>query len=85
MCLGFSYGDHARLDPLQPPATLTQREANELVARGKGLQTAAAVLFAVGAAAAVGAVGVAAFSTETRVIATATPEGGGLTIAGSFP
>lgn len=85
LCLGFAYGEYGQLDPSQPPATLGAQQANEIAARGKGLQTASAVLFAVGAAAAVGAVGIAAFGTETRVIAVATPEGGSLGIAGSFP
>jgi hypothetical protein len=85
LCLGLSRGDYAQLDPSQPPATLTETQANEIAARGKGLQTAAVVLFAVGAAAAVSAAGIAVFGTETRVIATVTPEGGAFSIAGSFP
>lgn len=69
VCLGSSMGDYARLDPEQPPSTLDPTQVNDTVARGKALQTTAIVLFAVGAAAAVGAAGIAAFGTETRVIA----------------
>lgn len=85
LCLGFAHGEAAQLEPSQLPATLTETQANDIVNRGRGLQTAAVVLFAVGAAAAVGSVGIAVFGTETRVLATVTPEGGAFSIAGSFP
>jgi TolB-like protein len=84
LCLGFSRGDYAQLDPAVP-GTLSEMQANELANRGKGLQTAAVVLFAVGAAAAVSSAGIAVFGTETRVMAAVTPEGGVFSVAGSFP